>query len=158
MAFLRDHLMRLPSADEINVYNSLDERTAVKNFLGKDLEQARQLFRENFLCYQEDLMFMGPRAFCFYVPAAIEYLRSTESDGYPDGVNSFCAILEARLDQDDAEIAAAKTVIREGIVAILENLDRYGCVIEIYGDVASRYRTLLARLGAQADRRATGQA
>jgi len=56
---------RLPTAEEINVFDSLDERCAVKNFLGKDLEQARSLYRENFLKRQEDLMWMGPIAFRF---------------------------------------------------------------------------------------------
>src|SRR6185437_15714897 len=58
----------LPTAEEINVFDSLDELDAVEHFLGKDLEQAQSLFRENFLRYQEDLMFMGPKAFQFYVP------------------------------------------------------------------------------------------
>ena len=53
---------RLPTAEEINVFDSLDERCAVKNFLGKNQEQAHSLFRENFLRYQEDLMWMGPIA------------------------------------------------------------------------------------------------
>ncbi|WP_435007341.1 hypothetical protein P12x_004665 [Tundrisphaera lichenicola] len=64
--------MRLPSAEEINVFDSLDERAAVRRFLGKDLRQARELFRDNFLAYQEDLMRMGPRAFAFYLPADID--------------------------------------------------------------------------------------
>ena len=54
---------RLPTAEEINVFDSLDERCAVKNFLGKDLDQAQALFREISLYYQEDLMWMGPKAF-----------------------------------------------------------------------------------------------
>ena len=43
---------RLPTSEEISVFDSLDERCAVKNFFGKNLEQARSLFAENFLRYQ----------------------------------------------------------------------------------------------------------
>jgi hypothetical protein len=138
--------MRLPRADEINVFDSLDERDAVEHFLGKDLEQARALFGDNFLRYQEDLVWMGPRAFCFYVPAAIEYLRSSESDGNADAASSFCHVLEFRLECDPVGIAPARMALREGIRAILDGFDRYECNREIYGDVAARYREVLARL------------
>src|ERR671921_640189 len=93
---------RLPTGDEINVFDSLDERTAVQHFLGKDLKQAEALFRENFLAYQEDLMWMGPMAFRFYVPAAIDYLLSEEADHDADAVNSFCTLIEFRLDHEPA--------------------------------------------------------
>jgi hypothetical protein len=137
---------RLPTEKEINVFDSLDERVAVKHFLGKDQEQATSLFQENFLYYQEDLMWMGPIAFRFYVRAAIEYLLSEEADNDSDAVNTFCGLIEFRLTNDASEIAAAKTIICEAIRLILENFDRYGCAREVYGDVAKRYRDLLSRV------------
>ncbi len=137
---------RLPTEEEINVFDSLDERVAVKHFLGKDLAQATSLFRENFLRYQEDLMWMGPIAFQFYVRAAIEYLLSEDADNDADAVNTFCGLIEFRLKNDASEIAAAKTIMREGIRLILEGFDRYGCAHEVYADIAKRYRELLSRL------------
>lgn len=141
---------RLPTAEEINVFNSLDERCAVKNFLGKDLEQAQTLFAENFLRYQEDLMWMGPKAFAFYVPAAINFLLSEESDNAADAVSSFHSLVEFRLEYEPAEIARVGSILRAGILGMLENFERYGfggeAYGDIYGDVAGRYRILLARL------------
>lgn len=139
---------RLPTAKEINVFDSLDERHAVEVFLGKDLEQAWSLFRENFLYYQEDLMWMGPKAFVFYVPAAIRYLLSAEADGDSDAANMFCGLVDFRLDCDATAIAAAGPIIRQGILGMLENFERYGCDGAIPGDVAARYRALLSRLDA----------
>jgi hypothetical protein len=141
-------ISRPPTAEEINVFDSLDERYAVEHFLGKDLDQAEALFRDNFLYYQEDLMWMGPKAFRFYLPAAINFLLGTESAGGSDAASSFCGVLEYRLDCDPAEIDAVGRVIREGILGILENFERFGCNREIYGDVAARFRALLSRLGA----------
>ena len=140
--------MRLPSVDEINVFDSLDERDAVKHFLGKDLSQAQAIFRENFLRYQEDLMWMGPKAFGFYVTAAINHLRSADSDGDADAARSFCSLIEFRQDWETADVADARAILREGILAILEKFDRYGCDVNIDGDVAGRYRVLLSRLEA----------
>ncbi len=141
---------RPPTADEINVFDSLDERCAVKNFLGKDLEQARSLFAENFLRYQEDLMWMGPKAFAFYVPAAINYLLSEGADNATDAVSSFLSLIEFRLEYEPTEIARVGPIIREGILRMLEDFERYGFGGEVYGDaygdVAGRYRILLSRL------------
>jgi hypothetical protein len=139
---------RLPTAEEINVFDSLDERSAVKNFLGKDLEQAQSLFGQNFLRYQEDLMWMGPLAFRFYVPAAINYLLSAEADNAADAASSFCNLIEFRWDYEAAEMDSVKSIIRDGILGILKDFDCYGCDGAIYGDVAERYRSTLSRLGA----------
>ena len=136
----------LPTAEEINVFDSLDEQDAVKHFLGKDLEQAEALFHENFLCYQEDLMWMGPKAFAFYVTAAIRYLLSAKSDGDSDAANTFCGLVEFRLDYEPAAIGPVRPILHACILGMLQDFDRYGCDGAIYGDLTARYRALLLRL------------
>ena len=137
----------LPTEEEINVFDSLDERSAVKHFLGKDLDQARSLFQENFLYYKEDLMWMGPVAFRFYLRAAIDYLVSADADNDSDAANMFCGLIEFRLEDHASELSPVKAILIQGILGILVNFDRFGCVSEIYGDVAKRYNSLLSRLG-----------
>jgi hypothetical protein len=137
---------RLPSAEEINVFDSLDERTAVEHFLGRDLEQAEALFREDL--YWEDLMWMGPIAFRFYVSAAINYLLSDEAENDAYAASSFCSLIGFRLDHKPADVVPVGPVIREGIIGVLKDFDRYGPDIAIFGDVAGRYRALLSRLDA----------
>jgi hypothetical protein len=139
---------RLPTEQEINVFDSLDERSAVKNFLGKDLDQAQSLFRENFFRYQEDLMCMGPIAFRFYVVAALAHLLSAQADHDLDEARSFCSLIEFRLDYEPAEIAPVGSIIREAILRILDDFERYGTEINFTGDFAGRYRALPARLEA----------
>ncbi|MDB5351789.1 MAG: hypothetical protein JWN86_3036, partial [Planctomycetota bacterium] len=79
----------------------------------------------------------------FHAPAAINDLLSDEADSAADAVNSSCTLIEFRLDHEPAEIALVGSIIREGILGILENVDRYES--EMYGDVAPRYRVLLSR-------------
>lgn len=136
----------LPSAEEINIYDTLDERCAVEHFLGKDLGEAEALFNENSLHYQEDLMFMGHRAFCFYVRAAINYLKSDSSCGDSDMANTFCGLLEYRLDYESVELSPVKSELRAAVDYILSNFAKYEIAQAIYGDVAARYRSLLNRL------------
>ena len=39
--------MTIPTRDEINIFDSLDEQEACKNFLGKSLDEAEMLFRNS---------------------------------------------------------------------------------------------------------------
>jgi hypothetical protein len=52
----------------------LDERSAYKEFGGLTLDEAYQRFIENPVSCQEDFMFMGPVAFCYYFPVVERYL------------------------------------------------------------------------------------
>ena len=89
--------MTLPTRQEINVHDSLDEQSACEHFLGKTLEEAEALFRDNSLYYQEDLMFMGPIGFRFYVPALVNYIRSNAATGDADIINCFADCLSIAL-------------------------------------------------------------
>jgi hypothetical protein len=95
----------LPTREEINVYDSLDERIACEHFLGKTLDEAETLFRENSGYYQEDLMWMGPRAFAFYLDAALSYLRSDAGAGDDHFVDCLQVILRFRRDEEGFALA-----------------------------------------------------
>ena len=90
----------LPTRNDINVFDSLDERIACDHFFGKSLEEAEQLFRELPLVYQEDLMWMGPVAFRYYVTAVIGYIKSDFATGDSDIINCYGGLLEFRLETD----------------------------------------------------------
>jgi hypothetical protein len=135
----------VPTSKEINPWDSLDGETACKNFLGKTLDEAEALFRENSLLYQEDLLWMGPIAFRYYVAAAMRYIQSEGSLGDPDFISCFVGILELRQQQEPAELAP----ISEQLIAIcdyiMEHFDKFDMQGEIYGDVAARVKSVRQR-------------
>jgi hypothetical protein len=126
----------------------LDERHALKMFLGKTPEQAEELFRQNFLFYQEDLTNMRTPAFRFYVLPAMKYLLSDAASGDPDAVSTFCFVIESRLKNDAEGIEPIRAVVFDAIKQIIGSFTRYDCDQEIYGDVLARYRALANRLNA----------
>jgi len=132
--------MTLPTVKDIN--NSLDEQHACKVFLGKSVEEAEALFRENALAYHEDLMWMGPVAFRFYVDSSIRYIRSEASSDDSGAINSFAGVLEFRLEHEPIELAP----IAEGLLTIcdyvIRHYERFGLKAEIYGDVRARFQKL----------------
>lgn len=94
---------RIPTREEINVFDSLDERSAVEHFLGKSVAEAEALFHENALHYFEDLMWMGPNAFRYYIPAAIRYLEDPQCRD-ACAVRCFTSVIDSRLHDDPHEV------------------------------------------------------
>jgi hypothetical protein len=90
----------------------------------------------------------GSIAFRFYVSAAINYLLSDEADNDAYAASSFCSLIGFRLDHKPPDVVPGGPVIREGIIGVLKEFDRYAPDIAIFGDVAGRYRTLFSRLDA----------
>jgi len=96
------------------------------------------LFGENSLAYQEDLMWMGPRAFCYYLPAVLEHFRR-QSD--PELVGFIVSVLEFRLEHDAADIRASFPAI----TAICAHLFDQG-EDDVNPDERKRLHALLGRV------------
>ena len=136
--------MRLPTKDELNIYNSLDEITASKHFYNKTLNEAEALFRENSLSYGQDLMWMGPRAFNFYLQAATNYLQSDYSAGDSDIVNCLYSVVEYRWKEK--EFLLAIDGVNTMIDYVIDNYDKFEVDNTIYGDLLAIYRRIQGQL------------
>lgn len=134
--------MKVPTREEINVYDSPDERSASEHFLGKNLEEAEALFRENSLYYQEDLMFMGASAFRFYVQAAINYIMSESATGDDSIISCFAMILEHRLEFEGEELRPVAAQLAAICAYIIDHYGRFDLAPEIYGDLRPRFQSL----------------
>jgi hypothetical protein len=145
--FASGELMCLPTAREINpVPQDLDGRCAEMHFLGKNLEEAEALFRENSMTYQEDLMFMGVAGFRFYVQAAINYIRSASAAGDSDMINCFAGILESRLIYEPEELRPVAQQLASICAYIIEHYERFDVGPEFYGDLRPRLRAFEQQL------------
>jgi hypothetical protein len=137
---LRSHL---PTAREINpVFTDLDGRCAERHFLGKTLQQAEALFREASIIYQEDLMFMGPIAFRFYVQAAISYIQSDAATEDSAIISCFAGVLEHRVEFEAEELVAIAPQLASICRYILEHYDSFCLNSEIDGDLRLRFQAL----------------
>lgn len=137
-----DEESALPTRDDINVFDTLDERSACEHFLGKNLEEAEALFRSGFGHYCEDLMWMGPRAFRYYVQAAIRYLRSEHALGDSDAAASFATTLEFRLDDESDELRPVAAELADTCRHVLDNFASFNCDESIDGDLCGQYAAL----------------
>ena len=77
-------------------------------------------------------MWMGPRAFCFYVDAAIAYLLGPAANGDSGAVSCFCGVVEFQLDNNGEALASAHGRLHHAIQAILKDFQRYDCDPQIH--------------------------
>ena len=138
--------MRLPSEEDINVYGSRDEAEAVKNFHNKTLEEAEALFRDGSTYYQEDLMWMGMRAFQFYSQAALNYLQSDASTGDAGFVRALYGIIVTRSGNKDFSVASEN--VKKLMDYVIDHYQKFHVSVSIYGDLLEKYRQLRDRLEA----------
>lgn len=122
----------LPTKEEINpIPDDLDGQTAVDDFLGKSLEEAEEMFRENSGHSWESLCYIGPVAFRFYVPAAIKYLHDELSNTNPPTVSWFIYVIESWLDYHPHElkpVASALSRLFEQYLAQYLRFDEHDAI------------------------------
>jgi hypothetical protein len=76
----------LPTQHDFDPWKgNLDAHSAWEHFGGLTLVEAQSRFQENPIYYQEDFMFMGPKAFAYYYPVIDSYLRNVpDADNFDD--------------------------------------------------------------------------
>jgi hypothetical protein len=134
--------MNLPTEQDINADGSQDSQWALRNFLGKTREQITVEWAEHRHCYYEDLYYMGCRAFCFYFPAAVDYVIKTPISAQTDTAAHLCHVAEGRLKYDRPDIREAFSDIRRFADHVLVHYEEFGFADEIYGDLRPRLRWL----------------
>lgn len=137
--------MQLPTREDISPTSGLDldERVALDHFLGKTQSEASALFFESPEYYADDLLWMGSKGFAFYFPALEPYLRSGESEGDSDIVNTIISTLKLRLVNDPASIEDCKDAVLRVLTFMDENWDRFQVDRKIYGDIENEVTGLI---------------
>jgi hypothetical protein len=119
---------------------------AWEDFGGRTLDEAYAIFRENPLRYQEDLMWMAPKPFCFYLPIALRYLQSEDSSGDSNIVNCLASDIEFHFSCSH-DISAAFPCIRAICDYVLSHYSKFGVYTAICGDLRPQYQGLRRKVG-----------
>ena len=131
--------MRIPTeADWRSESWGIDTPSAYRHFFGKDFAEAFDLFVQNALYYQEDIMFMPLACFNYYVHAYMDYLLSDQSAGDCDGANCFFGIVEVRCQDIQAGGEELRRRVREVLDRLRSGQQWYDADSEIYGQFSVR--------------------
>ena len=124
----------------------LDGWHAWETFGGRSLDEAYAIFQQNAFAYLEDLMWMPPKPFCFYLPVAGRYLESPTSSGDSDMVSCLASTLEFHFERGH-DISAAFSCIGKIADYVLSHYSKFAIQEHIYGDLRPRYAGLRSKIG-----------
>jgi len=123
----------------------LDIACAYRNFLGKNLEEARALFVENAFRYEGDLKFMPYACFQYYLRAYLNYLTSDDSQGDADGASCFFGLINQR-SPELANNRELRQQVCETLAHVGTRQDWYDADEEIDGSFREKAAELLEKL------------
>ncbi len=89
---------------------------------------------------------MGSVAFGYYFPAFANYLRSAESVGYGDAVNSLIVLLEIRMTNDAASLVLVKEELLGCLDYCIENYPKFAVNADVCGDLKDKLVDLKGKL------------
>ena len=108
--------MQIPTElDWQNPYGDLDIKKAKEHFFGKTLEEAEELFVENALYYQEDILFMPSIPFRYYVHAYMNYLLDKRSKGDTEAASCFLMVIKCKMGLHEDTPCTVWSYIRETV-------------------------------------------
>lgn len=137
-----DDAIRLPTRDEV-AFPCPDGSYAIEHFYGKTLEQAEQLFAEGeTLYYTEDLLWMNPVGFRFYIQAAIGYCLSDRATGDPCIISALAGNLSHRQEFQPVELVPCARLLADFCRAVCQQFDRYDADPQIYCGLREKYEQL----------------
>jgi len=122
---------------------NLDVPQAYEHFFGKSRKEAVELFVDNALLYQEDIMFMPAACFRYYVQAYVDYLMSARSAGDSDAASCFLSIVEVRRDDLRGVNDQLAQRVRDVLARLAASQSWYEAAQAIYGDFGARTTALL---------------
>ncbi len=125
---------------------SIDEQYAARSFIGKSIREAEFVFAESYSDGFECLHYMGPKAFSYYVHAAIKYLVDSQAaDESADDValSCFLNVVKRFLHAQRDEIASVLSVLQKAVRYILDHWEKFvtdeaeSCVPNLKADFAN---------------------
>ena len=83
------------------------------------------MFKQNSSSACEDLLWMGPKAFCFYVQAAISYIQSADAEGDKSMARSFQHPVEHHWEYDREAVASVLPAICDALQYVIDNWAKF---------------------------------
>lgn len=109
-------MMKIPTAKQLNPYGDLDGNRAEKNFLGKSIEDVEKMLNERFEIYQEDLMFMGPEAFCYYWEAIENYVTDVKSFRDWNVINYLAGVIHGQIENGIEKVVPKARILTDYVI------------------------------------------
>ena len=112
----------------------LDQSAAHAAFFGKTIEEVEQVFATNPIEGADNLRFMPPVPFQYYIHAFKNFLLSGASKGHADAASSYLRLLQDKLHSDPTAVVPVMPSLLPSVDAVAERQAFYEAPDSIYAD------------------------
>jgi hypothetical protein len=123
--------------------DDLDRACAYRNFHGKSFQDAVRRFEASYGRPTEDLMYMPPRVFGFYLKAYTTYVMSRPFEDGPEDVSSFIHLIRFKAEHDPEILRPDWSSIEQILKHIVEHQTEYDAEWISYGSFRSIAREIV---------------
>jgi hypothetical protein len=118
----------------------LDQKSAHEIFAGRSAADVRPLFQENVIERTDELRFMPPVPFRYYMLAFKDYVvaDAVRQDEASDAANCFLGMVAEKLENDPASIAPIVGDLLAAVDYVADNQAAFDAPVDIYGDFRAR--------------------
>ena len=118
----------------------------MEHFHGKSQNEAANIFFEYPTYYEEDLKWMGSKAFAFYFSSIEPYLLSEASEDDSDIINALVDTLQFRLKQDPQSIKECLAPALRILGYISDNMLKFNVDTTLYGNIAVKLSNIINQI------------
>jgi hypothetical protein len=140
--------MDIPSREDWGeVEQDLDTEYAFKTFFGKTIVEAVPLIKGNPIERADEIRFMPPVPFRYYILAYRDYLLSEDSIGDPDAASCYIRLIAEKISGEPHTIGPVLPSLIESVQKVVQNQSFYDADEEIYGDFRQMSEVIFAAHG-----------
>jgi hypothetical protein len=141
--------MQIPSRQDWGDFgDDLDARYAFKVFFEKSIPEAVPLFQENPIERTDELRFMPPVPFRYYILAFRDYVLSEESQDDSDAASCYLRLIEEKVVGQPDTIKSVMPDLIESVQKVAHAQSFYDADLHIYGD----FKQISARIMAACEK------
>lgn len=127
--------VKIPSLDDWSGYkDDLDASYAFKIFFGKSISEVIPLIHEHPIERAEELRFMPPAAFRYYIIAFRDYILSEKSREDSDAASCYLNLIEHKIVEEPKTINPVMPILVESVEKVAKTQSFYDAALDIYGD------------------------
>lgn len=127
--------MEIPSREDWSGFEkNLDAQYAFKIFFGKSISEAIQLIQKNPIERGEEIRFMPPVPFRYYILAFRDYVLSEKSRDDSDAASCYLHLLDDKVADEPETINPVMPALIESVQKVAEARSFYDADLDIYGD------------------------
>jgi hypothetical protein len=127
--------MKIPDDSDWGAWKAdADQSDAHAVFFGKSVEDVEQEFATHPIERADNLRFMPPVPFQYYIHAFTKFLLSPASKGHSDAASSYLRLLDDKLNNDPAAVMTVMSSLLPSVDSIAERQAFYEAPEHIYGN------------------------